>query len=106
MTRKMCSFEYIFSNCDIINKVSIMERVTIKKEGKIVVNDFDEACKRLSQFEDFYFDLIENQNKISEQIQWMQENQMTKQYRYRELSANKVTNNLVLRMLKEYGIEE
>ncbi len=83
-----------------------MERLTIKKEEKILVKDFDEACKRLSQFEDFYFNLIENQKKISEQIQWMQENQMTKQYRYRELSANKVTNNLVLRMLKEYGIKE
>lgn len=82
-----------------------MERLTKSKNQEIVVDNVQEAIKRLAQFEDFYYDLIDKQEEITKTIHEMQENMQTKQYRYREMSAQKVTNNVVLRMLKEYGIK-
>lgn len=82
-----------------------MERLTKSKNQEIVVDNVQEAIKRLAQFEDFYYDLIDKQEEITKTIHEMQENMQTKQYRYREISAQKVTNNVVLRMLKEYGIK-
>lgn len=82
-----------------------MERLTKLNENRIEVNDIDEALKKLKSFEDFYFDLVNEQELITEQMKKMQENFQTKQYRYRELSSQKVTNQLVLSMLKKYDIK-
>ena len=82
-----------------------MERITRKNEAGIKVNNIDEALERLSMFEDFYFDLIRQQEEISRQMKEMQENAQTRQYHYREISAQKVTNNVIINILKRYGIK-
>ena len=82
-----------------------MERITKKNEAGIEVNNIDEALERLSMFEDFYFDLIHQQEEISRQMKEMQDNAQTRQYRYREISAQKVTNNVIINILKRYGIK-
>lgn len=83
-----------------------MKRMTKKNGKEIYVCDEKKALERLAQFEDFFFDLIQDQKEISQQITMMQNEMRTKQYRYREISAQKVTNSLILRKLKEYGITE
>lgn len=82
-----------------------MERITKKNEAGIEVNNIDEALERLSMFEDFYFDLIRQQEEISRQMKEMQENAQARQYHYREISAQKVTNNVIINILKRYGIK-
>lgn len=54
-----------------------MERITKKNETGIEVNNIEEALERLSLFEDFYFDLIHQQEEISRQMKEMQENAQT-----------------------------
>ena len=56
-----------------------MERITKKNEARIEVNNIDEALERLSMFEDFYFDLIHQQEEISRQMKEMHEKAQTTQ---------------------------
>lgn len=64
-----------------------------------------EAVEKLAHFENFYFDLLESQDKISSELEKLRSEGKEKSVRFRELLGQKLMNNNTLIMLKSYKLE-
>lgn len=93
-----------------------MERITKASDnhksytaGNGKVNAFTygysgDAINRLGKFEDFYYDLLKDQQEIPKELDRLKSEGKNKTYRYKELLGKKLVNNNILSMLKTYGL--
>lgn len=63
-----------------------------------------DAVNRLASFENFYDDLVAEQNKIADQLEKLRNEDKTKSVRFRELMGTKLVNSSILILLKRYGL--
>jgi len=64
-----------------------------------------EAVEKLAQFENFYFDLLASQEKISSELERLRNEGKEKSVRFRELLGQKLMNSNTLILLKAYKLE-
>lgn len=64
-----------------------------------------EAVEKLARFENFYFDLLASQEKISSELEKLRIEGKEKSVRFRELLGQKLMNNNTLIRLKAYKLE-
>jgi len=64
-----------------------------------------EAVEKLAQFENFYFDLLASQEKISSELERLRNEGKEKSVRFRELLGQKLMNSNTLVLLKAYRLE-
>lgn len=69
-------------------------------------NDFaGEAIERLAKFENAIDDLNAKQAEITKQLEALRAEDKTKSVKFKQLLANKMTNQNILILFKSYGIE-
>jgi len=64
-----------------------------------------EAVEKLAQFENFYFDLLASQEKISSELERLRNEGKEKSVRFRELLGQKLMNSNTLILFKAYKLE-
>lgn len=65
---------------------------------------FGEAIDRLAKFENFYDALVSQQEEITRELDKLRSEGKTTSVKFKQLFANKLTNNNILILLKTYGI--
>lgn len=64
-----------------------------------------DAISKLAKFENFYDDLLLKQSKISKELEELRLEDKKHSVKFKQLFANKMTNNNVIIILKSYGLE-
>ena len=64
-----------------------------------------EAINKLAKFENAFDDLILKQIKISEELEKLRAEGKTKSVKFKQLLAEKMTNNNILILFKTYGLQ-
>lgn len=96
--------------------VICLDRLTRKLGGGIyVVNETKlrrdaggysgDAITRLAGFENMFEDLVSKQEEISKELERLRSEDKMHSVKFKQLLANKLTNNNVLILLKSYGLE-
>jgi len=94
-----------------------MGRLTVKSitDGEMYVNEnlithhsegySGDAIELLGRFEDFYYDLMADKEKISLELEKLRVEDKTKSVTFKELFTKKLINNSFLIRLKNYGFK-
>ncbi len=94
-----------------------MERLTRKSiiDGKMYISENNltqqlegysgEAIELLARFEDFYYDLLADNEKISVELEKLRNQDKTKSVTFKELFTKKLINNRFLIHLNNYGFK-
>lgn len=61
-----------------------------------------EAINKLAKFENIYDDLISKQSEISKELEKLRLEDKTHSVKFKQLLANKITNNNIIILLKTY----
>jgi hypothetical protein len=64
-----------------------------------------EAISKLARFENFYDDLVLKQSDISKELEILRSEGKTNSVKFKQLLANKMTNNNIIILLKSYGLK-
>lgn len=64
-----------------------------------------DAIERLAQFENFYYDLINEQAKLTEELALLRSGGKEKSVKFKELLTKKLVNINTMILLKNYGLE-
>lgn len=64
-----------------------------------------EAINRLAGFENMYEDLVLKQGEIAKELEKLRLEDKTHSVKFKQLLGNKLLNNEILILLKQYGIE-
>jgi hypothetical protein len=64
-----------------------------------------DAVNRLAEFENMYADLIGKQAEISAEMEKLRSEGRTNTVKFKQLLANKLTNNQILVLFESYGLE-
>lgn len=64
-----------------------------------------DAISKLAMFENFYDDLLLKQSEISKELEKLRSEGKNKSVKFKQLLANKLTNNNILILLKSYGLQ-
>lgn len=64
-----------------------------------------DAINKLAKFENFYDDLISKQGEFPEELEKLRLEGKTHSVKFKQLLANKMTNNNILILLKKYGLQ-
>jgi len=86
-----------------------MKRLTIQ-DGKIYHfakggNIEQEAVDKLAKFENFHEALLSQQLELEKELEKLRAEDKTRTVRFKQLLANKLTNQNILIQLKTFGIE-
>lgn len=65
---------------------------------------FGEAVSKLARFENIYDDLIAKQSEISKELEKLRSEDKTKTVKFKQLLANKMTNNNILILFGTHGL--
>ena len=65
---------------------------------------FGDAISKLAKFENIYDDLVSKQNKISKELEKLRLEGKTHSVKFKQLLANKITNNNIMILFKTYGL--
>lgn len=63
-----------------------------------------DAISKLAKFENFYADLISKQSEISKELGELRLEGKTRSVKFKQLLANKLTNNNFIILFKTYGL--
>lgn len=63
-----------------------------------------DAVNKLAKFENFYDDLMSRQNEISKELEKLRLEDKTRTVRFKQLLADKLTNNNIIMLFKTYGL--
>ncbi|MHB9094901.1 MAG: hypothetical protein ACYC21_09520 [Eubacteriales bacterium] len=63
-----------------------------------------DAISKLAKFENIYDDLIAKQSEISKELEKLRLEGKTHSVKFKQLVANKLTNNNILILFKTYGL--
>jgi hypothetical protein len=63
-----------------------------------------DAISKLAKFENIYDDLISKQNEISKELEKLRLEGKIHSVKFKQLMANKMTNNNILILFKTYGL--
>lgn len=78
----------------------------INERRELDVNGYSgDAINKLAKFENFYDDLISKQNEISKELEKLRVEGKTHSVKFKQLLANKMTNNNIMILLKTYGLQ-
>lgn len=63
-----------------------------------------DAINKLAKFENIYDDLISKQSEISKELEKLRLEDKTHSVKFKQLLANKITNNNIIILFKTYGL--
>lgn len=63
-----------------------------------------DAISKLAKFENVHSDLVLKQNEISKELEKLRTEDKTHSVKFKQLLANKMTNNIILILFESYGL--
>lgn len=84
------------------NEYYIVDDITVRHGDEGCYGD---AIEKLAKFEDLYDYLIESQRTIPEELEKLRNDDKIKSYKFKELMAQKLTNDAFLMLLGRYGLK-
>jgi hypothetical protein len=65
---------------------------------------FGDAISKLAKFENIHDDLLSKQSEISKELEKLRLEGKTHSAKFKQLLANKITNNTIIILFKTYGL--
>lgn len=79
----------------------------INERRELDVNGYSgDAINKMAKFENFYDELISKQSEIIKELEKLKLEGKTRSVKFKQLLANKITNNNIMILFKTYGIDQ
>ncbi|NJD04852.1 MAG: hypothetical protein FIA99_20135 [Ruminiclostridium sp.] len=83
------------------NNLYVVDDTKVQHEANGYSGD---AINKLAKFENIYDDLISKQSEISKELEKLRLEDKTHSVKFKQLLANKITNNNIIILFKTYGL--